>query len=70
MHIASIVFGFIGLLMWFLLISAWFTGAPWFAATNDLMLMIGCTVFSFLAAIWLQMATIHHMLLEKRGEMI
>jgi hypothetical protein len=56
--------------MWFLLIFGWFIGATWFAATNDLTLMIGCTIFSFLAAIWLQIATIHHMMLERRGELI
>ena len=69
-HIASVIFGFVGLFMWFLLIFAWFTGASWFAATYNLTLMIGCTLFSFLAAIWLQIATIHHMKLEKKGEII
>jgi hypothetical protein len=70
LHVISVIAGLIGVLMWFLLIFGWFTGATWFAATNDLTLMIGCTIFSFLAAIWLQIATIHHMMLEKRGEII
>jgi hypothetical protein len=70
LHVISVIAGLIGGLMWFLLIFAWFTGATWFAVTTDLMLMIGCTIFSFLAAIWLQIATIYHMMLEKRGEII
>lgn len=70
MHVASVIFGFVGIFMWFLLIFAWFTGATWFATPGNLILMIGCTVFSFLTAIWLQIATIHHMMLEKRGEII
>ena len=70
MHVASVIFGFIGIFMWFLLIFAWFTGATWFTASGNLILMIGCTVFSFLAAIWLQIATMHHMMLEKKGEII
>lgn len=69
-HVASIVFGFIGLFMWFLLIFAWFTNAPWFATINNLTLMVGCTLFSFLAAIWLQIAAIHHGILERKGEII
>jgi hypothetical protein len=70
LHVISITLGLIGAFMWFLLIFGWFIGATWFAATNDLTLMIGCTIFSFLAAIWLQIATIHHMMLERRGEFI
>ena len=70
LHIISVILGLIGAFMWFLLIFGWFIGARWFAATNDLTLMIGCTIFSFLAAIWLQIATIHHMMLERRGELI
>ena len=70
LHVISVVAGLIGILMWFQLIVAWFTAATWFAATHDLMLMIGCTIFSFLAAIWLQIATVHHMMLERRGEII
>ena len=70
MHVGSVIFGFVGVFMWFLLVLGWLTGASWFATTNDLILMIGCTLFSFLAAIWLQAATIHHIMLEKTGEMI
>ncbi len=70
LHVISVIAGLIGVLMWFLLIFGWFTAATWFAATNDLTLMIGCTIFSFLAAIWLQIATVHHMMLERRGKII
>lgn len=67
LHVVSVIAGLIGCFMWFLLIFARLTAATWFAVTADLMLMIGCTMFSFLTAIWLQIATIHHMMLEKRG---
>lgn len=70
MHVVSVVFGFVGIFMWLLLIFAWFTGAAWFAVSSNLILMIGCAIFSFLVAIWLQIATIHHMMLEKRGEIV
>lgn len=68
MHIASVIFGFVGLLMWALAILDWLTKTLWFQV--DLTLVIACAVVAFLAAIWLQIATIHHMMLEKRGEII
>lgn len=70
LHILSVISGLIGVLMWFILVFAWFAGAAWFAVTSNLLLMIGCTMFAFLAAIWLQAATIHHMMLERKGEVI
>jgi|GEM_PF-409501 len=70
LHVLSVIAGLVGGFMWFLLVFAWFTGATWFAVTTSLILMISCTVFSFLAAIWLQIGAIHHMMLEKKGEII
>jgi hypothetical protein len=67
-HVASVVFGFIGLLMWVLVLLVWPADAVWFGVTRNLMIV--CAVFSFLTAIWLQIATIHHMMLEKRGEIV
>jgi hypothetical protein len=29
-----------------------------------------CAITSFLAAIWIQIATIHHIMLEKKGEIV
>ena len=68
MHVASVLFGFVALLMWVLVLFVWPTDTVWFGVTRDLMII--CTVFSFLAAIWLQVATIHHMMLEKHGEVV
>ena len=68
MHVASVIFGFVGLLMWVLVLLVWPADAVWFGITRDLMIV--CTVLSFLTAIWLQLATIHHMMLEKRGEIV
>lgn len=68
MHVASVLFGFAGLLMWVVILLFWPVGGVWFGVTRELMIV--CAVFSFLAAIWLQIATIHHMMLEKRGEII
>lgn len=68
MHIASVVFGFIGLFMGALVVVDWLTKTLWFQV--DLSLAITFSVVAFLAAIWLQIATIHHMMLEKKGEII
>jgi len=46
----------------------WPAGVIWFGMTRDVMLM--CAITSLLAAIWLQIATIHHIILEKKGEII
>jgi len=68
LHVISVIAGLLGVLMWLLIFFVWPTGAVWFGVTRDV--MIACTVFSFLTAIWLQLATIHHMMLEKKGEII
>ncbi len=68
LHVFSVIAGLAGVLMWLLVFFVWPTGAVWFGVTREL--MIACTVFSFLTAIWLQVATIHHMMLEKRGEIV
>lgn len=68
LHVISVIAGLLGVLMWLLIFFAWSTGAVWFGVTKDV--MIACTVFSFLTAIWLQIATIHHMMLEERGEIV
>lgn len=68
LHVISVLAGLFGVLMWMLIFFFWPTDAVWFGVTRDV--MIACTVFSFLTAIWLQLATIHHMMLEKKGEVI
>lgn len=67
-HIVSVVMGIIGLSMSALAILFWPTGVVWFGLTRELMLL--CAITFLLGAIWLQIATIHHMMLEKKGEII
>jgi hypothetical protein len=67
MHVASVIVGFAGVMT--------FAGAILGGADNlvfgltkvDALLCAGVLV---LIAIWLQIATIHHMMLEKRGEIV
>lgn len=68
LHVLSILFGWIGVFMSAFAVLAWPADVVWFGMTRDIMLL--CAVTSLLAAIWLQVAVIHHMMLEKRGEII
>ena len=66
-HVVSVIIGFIGVIA--------FAGAVLGGSDN---LVFGITEFDALAcagililiAIWLQLATIHHMMLEKKGQII
>ena len=67
MHVASVIVGFAGVITF---ASAIFGGADnlVFGVTKvDALLCAGILI---LIAIWLQIATIHHMMLEKRGEIV
>ena len=68
LHVISIVAGLIGISMSSFAVLFWPAGVVWFGLTREVMLL--CSVTSLLAAIWIQIATIHHMMLEKRGEII
>ena len=68
LHVISVVFGLIGMAMSAVSVLFWPAGVIWFGMTRDVMLM--CAITSLLAAIWLQIATIHHIMLEKKGEII
>lgn len=67
MHVVSVASGFVGVIV--------FVGAILGGSDN---LVFGITKFDALAcaaililiAIWVQIATIHHMMLEKKGEII
>ncbi len=67
MHVTSVVVGFVGVIL--------FVGAILGGSDN---LVFGitkvdallCTGILILIAIWLQIATIHHMMLEKKGEIM
>ncbi len=67
-HVTSVVLGIIGMAMSAVSVLFWPAGVVWFGLTRDVMLM--CAVTSLLGAIWLQIATIHHIMLEKKGETI
>jgi hypothetical protein len=54
--------------MWAWILLYWPDGVVWFGVTKEVMMF--CSVTSFLAAIWIQIATIHHMMLEKKGEIL
>lgn len=68
LHVVSILFGLSGIAMWVWIFLFWPDGAVWFGVTRDVMMF--CSITSLLAAIWIQIATIHHMMLEKKGELI
>lgn len=66
LHVVSIIVGFVGVTIF---ATAIFGGADnlVFGITKADALL--CTGILILIAIWLQIATIHHMMLEKRGEL-
>ena len=67
-HVISVILGLIGLAMSAVAVLFWSAGVVWFGMTRDLMLM--CAITTLLGAIWIQIATIHHVMLEKKGEII
>lgn len=62
-HVLSIIFGVTGVLMSAFAVLIWPADVVWFGMTREIMLL--CAITSLLAAIWIQIATIHHMMLEK-----
>ena len=68
LHVISIVMGLIGMAMSAWVVLFWPADAVWFGVTRNVMMF--CSITSLLAAIWIQIATIHHMMLEKRGEIV
>jgi hypothetical protein len=67
LHVTSVVVGFIGVFSF---------AAAIFGGGDDLVFGVTkidallCSGILFLIAIWTQVATIHHMMLEKKGEVI
>ena len=69
-HTLSALSGIAGVIT-FIIISFWSPSGPSelvFGVTKIHALL--CVVILLLGAIWLQIATIHHMMLEKNGEII
>lgn len=67
LHVVSVMVGLVGIGT---LVAAGIAGQ------NDLVFgftrehLLFCSIIVFLVAIWLQIATIHHMMLEKHGEIV
>jgi len=66
-HLISIVVGFAGVIT---LLAAMFGGADNLVFGVTKADALACTAILILIAIWAQIATIHHMMLEKRGEIL
>lgn len=66
MHVASVVVGFAGVISF--LIAVFGNAEGVFGITKADVL--ACAAILILIAIWTQIATIHHMMLEKRGELV
>ena len=66
MHVASVITGLIGVLVF--LITVFGSAEAAFGITKADAL--ACAAILILIAIWGQIGTIHHMMLEKRGEII
>lgn len=67
MHVASVIVGFVGIIV--------FAGAILGGSDNLVfgitkMDALACAAILILIATWLQVATIHHMMLEKKGEIV
>ena len=67
MHIASVIVGFVGVVTFATAIIGGTDNLVFGVTKTDALL---CTMILILIAIWVQIATIHHMMLEKRGEII
>ncbi|MEK9130552.1 MAG: hypothetical protein AAB429_00350 [Patescibacteria group bacterium] len=68
LHVISVVMGLIGVAMSAFAVLVWPSGTVWFGLTREIMLL--CAITSLLAAIWILIATIHHMMLEKKGKLL
>ncbi len=67
-HVLSVLLGLTGIIMWTVAILAWPAGAVRFGVTREVMLM--CAILSLLTAIWLVIGAMHHITLEKSGEIV
>ncbi len=68
LHVISVVMGLVGVAMSAFAVLIWPSGTVWFGMTREIMLL--CAITSLLTAIWVQIATIHHMMLEKKGKLL
>ena len=67
LHVVSVIAGFLGVLA---LVGAWCASRKCLVlGMNETHLFMDAIVL-VLVAIWLQVATVHHMMLEKNGERV
>ncbi len=67
-HVLSVFLGLTGVIMWAVAILAWPAGVIRFGVTRDVMLL--CAIVSLLTAIWLVVSAMHHVVLERTGEVL
>ena len=67
MHVASVVVGLVGVVVFIKTLGAPSDGIVFGVTKFDALF---CVAILFLIAIWGQIGTIHHMMLEKNGEII
>jgi hypothetical protein len=67
MHVGSVIVGFIGVITF---IGTLISGGDNLVFVVTEMDGLACDAILILIATWLQVATIHHMMLEKKGEIV
>jgi hypothetical protein len=67
LHVASVIVGFAGIVTALAGVKAGATGLVWGLTREHLFLCSGLLV---LIAIWFTVSTIHHMMLEEKGEIV
>ena len=67
MHVVSVIAGFAGVITFVAAILGGADNLVFGVTKVDALLCAGILI---LIAIWVQLATIHHMMLEKRGEIV
>lgn len=70
MHILSVISGFAGVIYFVAAAYVVLNGAGEYIFGVTKIDALLCIAILFLMAIWFQIAAIHHMMLEKRGELI
>ncbi len=70
MHVLSVISGLAGVLTFAAMGVAVLNGAKEYVFGVTRIDALLCVTILILIAIWLQIATIHHMMLEKKGEII
>ena len=67
MHVGSVIVGFAGIISF---LTALISGGDNLVFGITKMDALACSAILILIAIWIQIATIHHMMLEKKGEIV